>query len=131
MLIFLFDYLSRSSVCDISRIVSLRHLPNTLCLALGRHNGIGQYWGGTNRHSRISAGCGAKIFVGTIDYSIVLFQLWINKGQGHNLLLSGGEILKVVAEQNCQITINYGTRAVSHNWLTPAIRGALLELTHF
>ena len=77
-----------------------------MCLTLGEYNGIGQYWGGANIHSRISAGCGTKIFVGVIVYTIALFQLWINKGQGHNLLLSGGEIFKVVAERNCQITIN-------------------------
>ena len=65
-----------------------------MCLTLGEYNGIGQYWGGANIHSRISAGCGTKIFVGVIVYTIALFQLWINKGQGHNLLLSGGEILR-------------------------------------
>ena len=80
---------------------------NTLCLSLGEYNGIGQYWGGDNKLSRISAGSITKIFVGAIDYSIALFQLWIKKWQGHNLLLSGGEILKVVAEREyCQTTIN-------------------------
>ena len=91
--------------------MSLRLFQTPVCLTLGEYNGIGQYWGGNNKHSRISAGCVAKIFVGAIDYSIVLFHSWINKEQGHNLSYPGGEILKVVAEREyCQITINYDTR---------------------